>query len=393
MSAIKYWLWLSAAAVSPKAKAVLIDKYSDAEKAFYAPAGEFETLTGVSKKEAETLEKRDISCADRILAACARQGIRAVTMQDADYPQRLKNIFAPPVVIYLKGRLHSLDDEAAIAVIGTRKASAYGLKMGRKLAYEIVRGGGVVVSLLTSGVDAAAARGALLAGGRCVGVLGTPHECEAGTLAAEVAARGALISEYPPGTKPEKHFFRDRNRIAAGLSVGVTVVEAPERSGARLFAETAMEQGREIFAVPGNADAPNSVGTIAMIKDGAKPVVCGWDVLSEFESRFGGKLHELPECELPEEEEAQNADVPAKKSVDKPKDSDYIDLKKQLEGLNEDQLKIIAVIGKSASHIDDIIASTGLSTARVLSQLTVLEIKGYVRRDPGRRVALNIAKK
>ena len=120
MSAIKYWLWLSAAAVSPKAKAALIDKYSDAEKAFYAPAGEFETLTGVSKKEAETLEKRDISCADRILAACARQGIRVVTMQDADYPQRLKNIFAPPVVIYLKGRLHSLDDEAAIAVIGTR---------------------------------------------------------------------------------------------------------------------------------------------------------------------------------------------------------------------------------------------------------------------------------
>ncbi|MEI3061566.1 MAG: DNA-processing protein DprA [Oscillospiraceae bacterium] len=130
------------------------------------------------------------------------------------------------------------------------------MKMGRKLAYEIVRGGGVVgAAALTSGVDAAAARGALLAGGRCVGV-GTPHECEAGTLAAEVAARGALISEYPPGTKPEKHFFRDRNRIAAGLSVGVTVVEAPERSGARLFAETAMEQGREIFAVPGNADAP-----------------------------------------------------------------------------------------------------------------------------------------
>ena len=208
MSAIKYWLWLSAAAVSPKAKAALIDKYSDAEKAFYAPAGEFETLTGVSKKEAETLEKRDIRCADRILAACARQGIRAVTMQDADYPQRLKNIFAPPVVIYLKGRLHSLDDEAAIAVIGTRKASAYGLKMGRKLAYEIVRGGGVVVSLLTSGVDAAAARGALLAGGSCVGVLGTPHECEAGTLAAEYhrdVERGlpiALPRHYFPHDDP-----------------------------------------------------------------------------------------------------------------------------------------------------------------------------------------------
>ena len=394
MAGLKYWVWLNECrGLTNRSRALLLDHFGSPEDVYYADEAEYALVEGLSKKQIELLADKSTDGADKILGDCQRLGLRILTMQDADYPQRLKNIFAPPVVIYLKGRLHSLDDEAAIAVIGTRKASAYGLKMGRKLAYEIVRGGGVVVSLLTSGVDAAAARGALLAGGRCVGVLGTPHECEAGTLAAEVAARGALISEYPPGTKPEKHFFRDRNRIAAGLSVGVTVVEAPERSGARLFAETAMEQGREIFAVPGNADAPNSVGTIAMIKDGAKPVVCGWDVLSEFESRFGGKLHELPECELPEEEEAQNADVPAKKSVDKPKDSDYIDLKKQLEGLNEDQLKIIAAIGKSASHIDDIIASTGLSTARVLSQLTVLEIKGYVRRDPGRRVALNIAKK
>ena len=394
MAGLKYWVWLNECrGLTNRSRALLLDHFGSPEDVYYADEAEYALVEGLSKKQLELLADKSTDGADKILGDCQRLGLRILTMQDADYPQRLKNIFAPPVVIYLKGRLHSLDDEAAIAFIGTRKASAYGLKMGRKLAYEIVRGGGVVVSLLTSGVDAAAARGALLAGGRCVGVLGTPHECEAGTLAAEVAARGALISEYPPGTKPEKHFFRDRNRIAAGLSVGVAVVEAPERSGARLFAETAMEQGREIFAVPGNADAPNSVGTIAMIKDGAKPVVCGWDVLSEFESRFGGKLHELPECELTDEEEPQNADTPAKKSVDKPKDSDYIDLKKQLEGLNEDQLKIIAAIEKPASHIDDIIASTGLSTARVLSQLTVLEIKGYVRRDPGRRVALNIAKK
>ena len=394
MAGLKYWVWLSEVkGLTNRSKLLLLDHFGSPENIFYADEDEYRLVEGIEPRQIALLAEKPMEDADRILGACSRLGLRLLTMQDADYPQRLKNIFAPPVVIYLKGRLHSLDDEAAIAVIGTRKASAYGLKMGRKLAYEIVRGGGVVVSLLTSGVDAAAARGALLAGGRCVGVLGTPHECEAGTLAAEVAARGALISEYPPGTKPEKHFFRDRNRIAAGLSVGVAVVEAPERSGARLFAETAMEQGREIFAVPCNADAPNSVGTIAMIKDGAKPVVCGWDVLSEFESRFGGKLHELPECELTDEEEPQNADTPAKKSVDNPKDSDYIDLKKQLEGLNEDQLKIIAAIEKSASHIYDIIASTGLSTARVLSQLTVLEIKGYVRRDPGRRVALNIAKK
>ena len=185
---------------------------------------------------------------------------------------------------------------------------------------------------------------------------------------------GALISEYPPGTKPEKHFFRDRNRIAAGLSVGVTVVEArsARRTAIRGDGDGAGERDLRGSGQRGRAEQRRDDRDD---KGRGEARRVGWDVLIEFESRFGGKPHESPECE-PEEEEAQNADVPAKKSVDKPKDSDYIDLKKQLEGLNEDQLKIIAAIGKSASHIDDIIASTGLSTARVLSQLTVLEIKG-----------------
>lgn len=394
MSAIKYWLWLSAAAVSAKSRAALLDRYGEPEKAFFAPPGELSAVDGVSPRDAATLEKREIKNTDWIAAACVRQGIRIVTMQDAEYPQRLRHIFSPPPVIYVKGELPIVDDEAAIAVVGTRRASSYGLKMGRQLASDIVASGGIVISGLTSGVDAAAARGAILSKecGRCIGVLGTSHEHERGALAAEVALRGALISEYPPGTKTEKYFFRDRNRITAGLAAGVVVVEAPERSGTLLFAATAMEQGKEVFAVPGNADSPNSVGTNALIKNGAKTAVCGWDVLSEFEPRFPGKLHRA-EGKVPQEEpEAEKPDVSAKKSVDNKKDSDYIDLKELLEGLNEDQRSIVEAIGGSVLHIDDIIAATGLSTARVLSQLTVLEIRGVVRRDSARRMALNTVK-
>ena len=399
MASIKYWVWLSAqTGVSPAAKAALLRHYGDAETAFFAPSGEFGRIRGISAGDAAVLEGRDMSRVGDILSACRRLDIRPVTMQDADYPRRLRNIFAPPAVIYVKGKLPELDDEAAIAVIGTRKASPYGLKMGSRLAFEIVRCGGIVVSGLTTGVDAAAARGALLADGVCIGVLGTSHDLEKGSLARDVSVKGALISEYPPGTQPMKSHFRDRNRISAGLSVGVAVVEAPEKSGALLFAAEANEQGKEIFAVPGNADAPNSAGTISLMQEGAKPVRTGWDILCEFAELFPGKLRQAEAAEMPEngKNDAENGEKEpekAKKGIDKEKSRGYIDLKEQLAQLSEEQLKIISAIDKGASHIDDVIENTGLSTPKVLAQLTVLEIKGFIKREPGKRISLNTAKK
>ena len=399
MASIKYWVWLSAqTGVSPAAKAALLRHYGDAETAFFAPAGEFGRIKGISAGDAAVLESRDMSRVEDILAGCRQLDIRSVTMQDADYPERLRNIFAPPAVIYVKGKLPELDDEAAIAVIGTRKASPYGLKMGSRLAGEIVRCGGIVISGLTSGVDAAAARGALLADGVCIGVLGTSHDMEKGSLARDVCVKGALISEYPPGTQPLRSHFRDRNRISAGLSVGVAVVEAPEKSGALLFAAEANDQGKEIFAVPGNADAPNSAGTIALMQEGAKPVRTGWDILCEFADLFPGKLRQAEAAEMPENgknhaETGEKEPEDAKKGIDKEKSRGYIDLKEQLARLSEEQLKIISAIDKGASHIDDVIENTGLSTPKVLAQLTVLEIKGFIRRDPGKRISLNTAKK
>lgn len=402
VAALGYWLWLSSAELSLRAKAALLERFGDAETAFSAPTGAFLETPGLSKQEAELLERRDLSRVREIAAACAQQELRIVTMQDAAYPARLRYIFAPPVVLYVKGELPPMDSSVAIAVVGTRRASVYGRKMARDLAYQMAASGAVILSGLTAGIDAEAAWGALAAGGTCIGVLGTPHEAERGQLAETVAARGALISEYAPGTRPQRSFFRERNRITAGLSLGVLAVEAPEKSGTRLFVEEAAAQGKEIFAVPGNADAESSAGTLAMLKDGAKLATCGWDVLSEFEPLYPGALRKSGVIHAPEEpapkpvpvgEKAAPAEKKPKAALDKPRAGGYIDLKQQLSELSEDQLRIIAAMDAGPLHVDDIVERSQLPIAKVLAQLTMLELKGYVGRLPGRLFERKITKK
>lgn len=413
MSSVRYWVWLSSVTfANPRAKWALVERWGDAESAFLAPPGAYRDLPGVSANEAERFERRDLREADRILEACRREDIRILTLADAAYPRRLKNIFAPPVVLYVKGRLPDVDGIPSVAVIGTRRATPYGLKMGRDIAFEIANCGGIVVSGLTEGIDRAAARGCLLAGGCCIGVLGTGHGA-GGELREDVAATGALVSEYPPGTRAEKRFFRDRNRISAGLSHAVCVVEAPERSGSLLFAQEALEQGKEIFAVPGNADAENSAGIMTLLKQGARPAACGWDVLEDFAAIYPDKIHGPgaerrapampgtaekpaagPEKARPRQTEGDaKRETSSKKEIDKQKSAGYIDLHEQLRGLSEQQLQIVTAISRGETDIDDIIEATGMSTAQVLSQLTMLEIKGIVRRTAGRRVCLNTNQK
>ena len=406
MSAIKYWLWLSSAKAAPKTKKLILQNYGgDPMAAFFAPEGEFAAIDGADKGDLASLEERSMEQALRIIDQCAAQNIQIVTLQDAEYPNRLKNIYAPPAVIYVKGRLPAVDEEAAIAVVGTRKATPYGIKMGRSLGYQITKCGGLVVSGLTSGIDAAGAEGALRAGGACIGVLGVPHELEKSRLAQDVASVGALVSEYPPGTVPQNSFFRARNRITSGLSVGVVVVEAPVKSGTRLFANEAAEQGREIFAVPGNADAENSAGSNAILKEGAKPVTDGWEIMCEFEGRFPQKVHRPGDKAMavppafeentgsPSEKTEKEPESRAKKVIDKKNGADYIDLQTQLKDLNEDQLAIISAMTVPNMHVDDIIERTGLPPAKVLAGLTMLQLRRYVTQESGKRFTLNIRTK
>ena len=406
---MKYWIWLSSqTALRPTEKAAVVKAYGDPEAAFFAPKGDLARVEGLRESAAEALEARDLADANRILGACDAQNIRVISLQDTLYPRRLKQIYAPPPVIYVKGRLLDLDEEAAIAVVGTRGATPYGISVARELAGGIVRCGGAVLSGLGPGIDGEAAKAALEAGGPCIGVLGTSHQEAKGWMARQVADFGLLISEYAPGTPSQRYFFRERNRITAGLSVGVVVVEAPEQSGALLFAEEAAELGKEVFAVPGAVDAANSVGTIRLIKDGAAPVTCAWDIMQEFEALYPEKIRRASAgprktlLQRAEEERAETAAAaapapkapqPDKKVVDSAERRDYIDWKEQLKGLSEDQLKIISAIEKEATHVDDIVEETGLGAAKVLAQLTLLEVRGFIRREAGRRVALKITKK
>ena len=424
MSELKYWVWLASLKnVRSRSKKLLLEQLGGAREVYFARTGDYDRLDFLRDDEREALVNKDADYAKRVIDTCSRRDIAIITLRDAAYPLRLAEIYDPPLVLYVRGKLPPLDDICAVAVVGTRGASPYGLKMAQRMGYGIAKCGGAVVSGLTRGVDAAAARGALLAGGRCIGVLGTAIDTEYPTesIANDVAVFGALVSEYAPGTHTSPHLFRQRNRITSGLSAAALVVEAPAKSGALLFADEALNQGREVFAVPANADSVNAEGSNRLLMEGAHPAVDAWDILGEFAERFpnlseNGMYSRLP-AELVEEgirtaektgvpdsdenrtsrkqkaKKAPGKPVEKKKDIDKPEPEEYIDLVKQLEGLSTEQLAIVSAITGPHTHVDDIIERTGLPSALVLSELTMLRIKGCVIDEPGKRFSLNISQK
>ncbi|MEA4813675.1 MAG: DNA-processing protein DprA [Oscillospiraceae bacterium] len=426
MSSLKYWVWLSAlTGLRPKRRFELLDTFGDPEKVYFAEDRLLREKLSFSDSELRLVADRGLSKAESILEGCRTEGVHILCFQDAAYPARLKNIIDPPVVLYVKGKLPAIDEEAAVGVVGTRKATPYGIKMARKLGYEIAGSGGLVVTGLAEGIDSSAAEGALRAGGAVIGVLGCaidevfPKWND--VLYGDVEISGALVSEYPPGEPMSRRYFPERNRIISGLSLGVAVIEAPIKSGALITASLALEQGREVFAVPGNADATNCAGSNELIREGARLVSAGWDILEDFAPQFSGKLSvpgsrksEVLAHREPAEPvfyEAKRAEQPYKtppetgrgfaklrvrtdrKKVDNPVKREYIDLREQLSGLSERQLRIVSVMNDRPVHIDDIIEQTELKAPEVLSELTLLQIKGYVSQENGKRFSLNIQKR
>ncbi len=391
-----YWIWLSLLNLSPRAVTAVLQHCGDAERAYAEESDAFHGLRGITAREAEALENRDLTAAEFSLRRCREQKLRILPLTDPAYPERLKQIAEPPAALYIQGEFPELDKAPVLAVIGTRRASAYGLRMSRELAFQIASGGATVLSLLTPGADEAAAAGMIQAGTPCIGVLGTAHEACRWPLMRQVVGNGAVVSEYPPGKEQFRHFFRERNRLAAGLSDGVVVVEAPEKSGTRLFVTEAAEQGKDVFAVPGNADSETAAGTLNLLKEGAKLVTCGTDVLEEYVLRFPELKNNLNR----ENSSDHKKTVPVSGEPDGTYNSGNVsavsaasapeDLRNQLQNLSADQLALIAAISPPATHVDDIVERSGLPVAKVLAQLTVLEIKGFVKREPGRNFSLNL---
>ena len=346
---LKYWVWLSELkGLRNQTRLALLRRFGDPESIFYADADELLLTDGVERSQLKLLENHDLAPADRILADCQRLDIRLLTLSDAAYPGRLKNIYDPPALLYCKGRLPLLDDLLCVAVVGTRDCTPYGVACAEKLGFGLASGGAAVVSGLAKGIDA-------------------------------VASAGILLSEYPPGTEPASGHFPVRNRIISGLSLAALVVEAPDKSGALITAATALEQGRDVFAVPGPIDAPTSVGCNCLIRDGAGLVSDASDILREYEGRFVLNLKESRE--QPETLGYQARTAPEPKPV-----APTLSLRHSDAELTDDQIAVLKALSDTEPmQVDDLTELVEIPTRRVLSALTVLEIDQYVAQHPGKR--------
>lgn len=407
-----HWIWFSMRQnVSDRMKTELLRHFRDPEEIFYAGKEAFRNVEGLTEEGFASLQDKNLKSAEEVLRRCERESLNILTYQDAAYPARLKNISDPPVVLYYKGRLPDFDGSPLIGIVGTRQASLYGLTAAKRMGYQIAKCGGIVVSGMARGIDSAAMSGALTAGGTVVGILGCGADMiyppSNKNLFADTERYGCILSEFVPGTPPIGWNFPKRNRIISGLSCGVLVVEAPEKSGALITANQALEQGRDVFVVPGNIDVPTCVGSNRLLREGAIAVGTGWDILSEYEAIYPDKicredgkvdLRAYPDEVRSQAKVAQKAETPKKNTVGKPKNDKkvidnepqppYSDVNKPHEDLTPEQQSVLAVLGSGARLVDDVIAEVGLPTAKVLSMLTILEIKGIVKRLPGKRVAL-----
>ena len=292
MAALKFWTWLTTLpGLSSRSRLLLLEHFQSPEDIYYADTEELLLAEGMTRAQAELLGDKSLDRAERVLEECARKEQFILTMQDAAYPNRLRGIYDPPVLLYGRGALPLFDEEAAIAVVGTRSCTPYGVAVAEEFGYEMAKQGALVVSGMARGIDAAAQRGALRAGGLTAAVLGggvdVVYPAENRRLYEDSAAVGVLLSEYPPGTEPRSGHFPVRNRIMSGLTLASVVVEAPPRSGALITAHLALDQGRDVFAVPGPITAEASRGCDA----GGDRAAAARSARPEAAGGEGGKAH------------------------------------------------------------------------------------------------------
>jgi DNA processing protein len=348
--------------VGPQISQALLARFETAGRALEASRGELLSVSGVGPKIAEKIARarQDFDAAAE-LALCRRSGVSVISRGDPEYPPPLENIPDPPGLLYVKGAILPRD-QLAIAVVGSRHCTPYGTRMAERLSSALARTGFTVVSGLARGIDAAAHRGAIKAGGRTIAVLAnglaSVYPPEHDELARSVVEAGALVSEMPMRQSPLAGLFTQRNRIISGLALGVLVVEATPRSGSLSTASHAMEQNREVFAVPGPADSLPSRGCHRLIRDGARLVETVDDIMEE----LGPLVHEVRTD--PEEPPVRH---PAELA------------------LSDSERSLLGHLDDRPTAVDDLIASTGMTAGQVMATLSVLELKRLVRRMPGHR--------
>ncbi len=412
MSSLKYWLWLATRrGLANLSTLELLEHFGTPEAAHFADAGEYDLIPGITALGKASLMDKSMDEPNRILSECERLGQRVLTIHDAAYPERLRNIYDPPAVLYLQGRDISFDDEVAVALIGSRGPSAYGIAQAQRLGHDLAYQGAVVVSGLARGLDSEALRGALRGGGTVCGVLGggldVIYPKENRFLYQDVAASGLLISEYPPGTETASHHFPARNRVISGLSLGVVVVEGAQGSGTRITARDALDQGRDVFAVPGPVDAPMSYMPNELIRRGeAMLVTSASDILEEYADLYPGKVRLIPglapqtppvapgtrprpvrPAPEPEEDRAEaEADSPEEAQEGQP----VIHWRKLTPALTDDQRDVLLAVRDKPLVLDEIIERAQIPARRCTSAVTMLQLAGFLEEEAGKRFAATV---
>lgn len=359
MEDLRSWLMLLAIpGIGPSRFRALVEKFGSPKEVLEASVEQLMQLPRMDEKTALAIKNyRDQSSIEKQLAAIQKHQVRVVGFQDPEYPELLGQIHDPPSLLFIKGDIKCLKSNP-VAIVGTRGPTTYGKIIAEQIAGELAARGITVVSGMARGIDSVAHRSALARGGKTVAVLGcgvdVVYPPENLKLQAEITRSGALISEFPMGTSPDAPNFPRRNRIISGLSFGVVVVEAGEKSGAILTAKYALDQNREVFAVPGNVNAAKSRGTNALIKRGAKLVQTVEDIIEEL--------------------------WPTAPTLFKPPPT----APSALPELSTEERTILECLSPKPKHIDKISADTGLTPAKALSVLLSLELSGLVKQLSGK---------
>ena len=354
-----YWLGLS---LTPGVGTILfkrlLDQFKTPEAVFRAPVKELLRVEGLGEKVAGEIKKGPPEKRlEKELQSVKEVGGFLLTLRDEAYPKRLREIHDPPPVLYVRGDLRK-EDELAVSIVGSRKTSPYGRMFAEKISRDLVRHGITIVSGMARGIDSVAHWGAISEGGRTIAVLGCGidviYPSENRSLFGKIIEKGAVLSEFPMGSLPEGGHFPKRNRIISGLCLGVVVIQASGGSGSLITAGCALEQGREVFAVPGNVGTEGSRGTNQLIKDGAKLVESSDDILEEI----------LPQWSR-EKNHVQKEEPPG-------------------PVISPEEKRVLGLLGETPLHIDAIIRESELEAGRISSLLLDLELKGLIAQWPGK---------
>ncbi len=350
--------------IGPVTTGRLLSAFHTPEAVFDAGLSELSSVGKISESKAKRIKEfKAWDRIDREIKEAEQHNIRIITLFDKEYPEPLSHLDNAPAILYIKGDLAE-DDRFALAMVGSRDMSDYGRKISADLSYELACAGLTIVSGMARGIDTVSHSGALKAGGRSIAVLGCGldvcYPAENKELMTALSRSGCVMSEFPLGTPPLRENFPRRNRLISGLSLGVLVVEATARSGSLITARFALEQGKEIFAVPGNITSGNARGTNSLIKMGAKPVQSAEDIIEDLSPQIKGML------------KVKDFSVPPSARLE----------------INDEEKAICNILGSDSKHIDHIVRELKIPAARLSGLLLGLEMKGLIRQTAGNNFSM-----